>query len=138
MTENLKTELGVARNRLSDWRASPFGTPDLNLRFMAYTYFGAFSGLIGGVIGGAIYYLADGNNNPDTRFNKLIGVIKTRPFLSTKPVEQICSASGITLFPDTSKDDVADFLNYLSVHFLQISPILPLQQRSIDIGTYHL
>lgn len=61
-----------------------------------------------------INYLADENNNPDARFNKLIDKIKTRTFLSTKPVEQICTESGIRLFPDTSKEDVADFLNYIA------------------------
>ncbi|MFA6945351.1 MAG: hypothetical protein WC220_05560 [Pedobacter sp.] len=61
-----------------------------------------------------INYLSNDDNNPDARFNKLIDVIRSRTYLSTKPVEQICTECGIKLFPDTSKEDVADFLNYLA------------------------
>lgn len=59
-----------------------------------------------------IAFLNDPENIPDVRFKKLVNLIKQKPHLVLKSPEELCSLAGITAFPDPSKQDVADFLNY--------------------------
>lgn len=60
-----------------------------------------------------IKYLEEPQNNPDARFLKMIDVIKYKTHLPTKGVKEIAQTSGIVLYPDYSKQEIADFLNYL-------------------------
>ncbi len=59
-----------------------------------------------------VAYLQDENNNPDARLKKMIDVIRYRPFIPTKPPQEICRLTGIAYFSDVTKQDAADFLNY--------------------------
>lgn len=58
-------------------------------------------------------YLQDNNNNPDSRLQKMIDTIKYKTFIPTKPPEDICDLTGISYTPDITKQDAADFLNYI-------------------------
>ncbi len=57
-------------------------------------------------------FLDNPENIPDIRFKKLVDLIRQKPYLVLKSPEELCSLAGITAFPDPSKQDVADFLNY--------------------------
>lgn len=59
-------------------------------------------------------YLNDSNNNPDIRFEKIIGVLKYKPWLVSKPIKEIAAQCGINFNPASTKQEVADFLTYLS------------------------
>lgn len=73
-------------------------------------------------------YLRDEENNPDARFRKVVEETKYKNYLCTKDHQQICDACGIAFSPPPNKQDVADFLNYLSTFtgdkvFIQASDI---------------
>lgn len=85
-----------------------------------------------------IKYLSDENNQPDFRLNKMIDVIQSRPYLSTRPVQEICLAAEIDYFGDVTKQDAADFLNY--VHKIAgidtiVEPSQIIDQENIDYFT---
>lgn len=67
-------------------------------------------------------YLADKDNNPDERFNRLVEVIKYQPYLVTKTEEELCRAAGVRCTGNVGSDKVADFLNY-------VTQFTPFQQR---------
>lgn len=58
-------------------------------------------------------YLSQEDNNPDLRMEKVINVLKYKPWLVTKSPSEIAQASGITYHDFSSKEEVANFLNYL-------------------------
>lgn len=60
-----------------------------------------------------VNYLETDANNPDIRFQKMIDVIRYKKYLVTKTPSEICNNTGIVLHPDVSKQDVADFQNYV-------------------------
>lgn len=60
-----------------------------------------------------VNYLQDENNNPDARIQKMLDVIRYQTFIPTKPPQEICTLTGITYFGDVTKQDAADFLNYI-------------------------
>lgn len=60
-----------------------------------------------------IAFLNDPENIPDVRFKMMVELIRKKPYLVLKPPEEIVALAGITSFPDPSKQDVADFMNYV-------------------------
>lgn len=60
-----------------------------------------------------VNYLQDENNNPDARIQKMINVIRYQTYIPTRSPQEICSLTGITYFSDVTKQDAADFLNYI-------------------------
>ena len=60
-----------------------------------------------------VSYLAQEENNPDSRFQKMIDVTRSKTYLSTKESAEICRETGTELHSDVSKSDVASFLNYM-------------------------
>lgn len=58
-------------------------------------------------------FLQDNNNNPDVRLQKMIDVIKYRTYIPTKSSEEICHLTGISYTSDVTKQDAANFLNYV-------------------------
>jgi len=59
-------------------------------------------------------YLADENNNPDSRLNKMIQTLQYKPWLVTKPIPEIAKACGVSYFEPTIKEEAADFLTYVT------------------------
>ncbi len=59
-------------------------------------------------------YLSQEDNNPDIRMEKVISILKYKPWLVTKSLPEIAQASGITYHDFSSKEDVANFLNYFA------------------------
>lgn len=60
-----------------------------------------------------VNFFDNAENCPDFRFKKLIEVIRNDRFLVLKKSEEICRKANIKFFEDTTKEDVANFLNYL-------------------------
>ena len=60
-----------------------------------------------------LMYLNDENHSPDKRFLKLIETIHSKTYLPTKDVKEISKLSNINLYPDVTKEEVANFLNYI-------------------------
>lgn len=58
-------------------------------------------------------YLSQANNNPDERIKKLLVKASVNPWIVTKSMEEIAKASGITFYPAATKEEVANFLNYM-------------------------
>lgn len=58
-------------------------------------------------------YLQDANNNPDARIQKMLEVIRYQTYIPTKPPQEICRLTGIAYFSDVTKQDAANFLNYV-------------------------
>lgn len=58
-------------------------------------------------------YLRDENNNPDARIQKMIDIICHRTYIPTKSPQEICNLTGIAYFSDVTKQNAADFLNYI-------------------------
>ncbi len=54
-----------------------------------------------------------GDNNPDFRLRKMIEILKYKPYLVTRPQQEIAEACGITFYPYATKQECADFLNYV-------------------------
>lgn len=60
-----------------------------------------------------VRYLEEDNNNPDARLKKMIETIKYRTYIPTKSPQEICKLTGISYTGDITKEDAADFLNYI-------------------------
>lgn len=60
-----------------------------------------------------IDYLKNESHNPDLRLQKMLDVIQYQTFIPTKPPQEICRLTGIEYFGDVTKQDAADFLNYI-------------------------
>lgn len=60
-----------------------------------------------------VNYLQDKDNNPDARIQKMIDIIRYQTYVPTRPPQEICSLTGIAYFNDVTKQDAADFLNYM-------------------------
>src|SRR5258708_7609833 len=59
-------------------------------------------------------YLADENNNPDLRLERLIGTLKYKAWLITKPIPEIAKECGVTFFEPCTKKECADYLTYIA------------------------
>lgn len=59
-------------------------------------------------------YLEDDDKNPNRRLEKIIEVIRNKSWIVTKTIPEIANLCGIAYFDPTTKDEVADFLNYVT------------------------
>lgn len=58
-------------------------------------------------------YLEEVNHNPDARLMKMIDTIQYQTYIPTKTPQEICRLTGIAYVGDITKQDAADFLNYI-------------------------
>lgn len=58
-------------------------------------------------------YLSESSANPNLRLDKLLECIEAKPWLITKPLQEIAEASGIEFFEPSTKDEIAEFLTHL-------------------------
>jgi hypothetical protein len=59
-------------------------------------------------------YLEDENNNPDSRFSKVIEVLKFKPWLLTRSSAEICQTVGIRENIQVTKAELANYLNSIA------------------------
>jgi len=59
-------------------------------------------------------YLADENNNPDARLNKMLKTLRYKEWIVTKSIPEIAKACDITYFEPATKEEVAQFLTYVT------------------------
>lgn len=59
-------------------------------------------------------YFADPDNSPTMRLQKINDVLRGKPWMVTRPLEEIAEAAGITLHMPASKDTIAAYMNYVA------------------------
>lgn len=59
-------------------------------------------------------YLSNYNHDPNARLEKIIEAIRYRVWVVTKPPEEIASLSNITFISPSTKQEVAEFLTYVT------------------------
>lgn len=57
-------------------------------------------------------YLSNPDKNPNIRLKKILTMLSSTKYHITKQPEKICELSGIKYYPYSTKQDVADFMNY--------------------------
>lgn len=60
-----------------------------------------------------ISYLKSTDTNPNDRFSALAYSCKLKQYLPTKDPQYICDVAGVTLHADSTKNNAADFINYV-------------------------
>lgn len=59
-------------------------------------------------------YFSDEDNIPDKRLEKIIGVLRYKEWLVTKPIPEIAAASGVRYNVPSTKEEVAAYMSYLT------------------------
>lgn len=61
-------------------------------------------------------YLADPDNDPNLRLDRIVEAARKHHWLVTRPIEEICEISGITFYETATKEEVANFQTYVASH----------------------
>lgn len=59
-------------------------------------------------------YFADEDNIPDKRLEKIIGVLRYKTWLVTKPIPEIAASCGVRYNDPSTKEEVAEYMSYLT------------------------
>jgi hypothetical protein len=59
-------------------------------------------------------YLENDDVNPDVRLEKLLAMLRIKPWAITKPPEEIARLAGITFFEVATKKEIAEFQTYVA------------------------
>ena len=59
-------------------------------------------------------YLESENTNPNKRLQKLLAIVRVKPWILMKEQAVIAELAGVDFYPPTTKEEVAEFLNYIS------------------------